>query len=61
MTPEQDRALQVFRAASKTLGTVHGKKAGGSENLYGEAYQALVRLGLVPQLKRKYRKVKHAS
>jgi hypothetical protein len=35
-----------------------GKTAPGAENAYGQAYQALVKAGLAPQIKFKYRRPK---
>jgi hypothetical protein len=55
MTEEQDKAVRAFAAASKRLSGSSGKSAGGIEAGYGEAYQALVRLGIAPQIKAKYR------
>jgi hypothetical protein len=60
LTPEQEWALAEFNAARKPLGSVFGKKSGGVENLYGQAYQRMVQLGMAQQLKKKYRKVQHA-
>lgn len=50
-----ERAWANFRAARKRLDGASGKSASGVEAQYGEAYQALVRLGAQPQLKGKYR------
>lgn len=53
LTPEQEKAISVFNAASSAL-----KKAphpAKTELIYGAAYQTLVRLGLAPQLRKKYR------
>lgn len=60
MTPEQQNALRLYNEARKPVGVVNGKKSGGVENAYGEAYQVMVRLGMAQQLRRKYRKVQHA-
>jgi hypothetical protein len=47
--------LFKFKAASERLAKVSGKSAEGAESEYGQAYQALVRAGLRPQLRKKYR------
>lgn len=45
-----------FNAASNSLRKVTGGKAGeGVEKVYGQAYQALVKVGARPQLRKKYR------
>lgn len=50
-----DRALREFEAAGKALRSAPGKAAQGAENRYGGAYQNLVRLGVRPQIRHKYR------
>jgi hypothetical protein len=50
-----DRALREFDAAGKALRVAPGKAAQGAENRYGIAYQNLVRLGVRPQIRYKYR------
>ena len=50
-----ERNLQI---ASKELAGAHGRTAQGTENKYGQAYQALVRAGYRPQLRKKYRSPK---
>lgn len=45
-----------FNKASKSLANASGKSAGGIEKAYGQAYQAMVKAGCAPQLKKKYRK-----
>ena len=55
MTDEQEKALANYRVQRKRLDNASGKSASGVEAQYGEAYQALVRLGLAPQLRNKYR------
>lgn len=55
MTDEQQKLVSAFNAASKRLGAASGKSASGVESGYGEAYQALVKAGLAPQLRRRYR------
>lgn len=54
MTHEEQvrKALDAFDAASKKLA---GKGGQGVENAYGTAYQALVTLGVRPQIRKKYR------
>ena len=52
MTEEQEKALRDYEAARKTMmGQLVGKKGAAAETAYGEAYQRLVVLGLVPQIK----------
>lgn len=53
MSEETIKAIAEFDAAAKKL-NVAGKVQ-GVENRYAAAYQALVRLGVRPQLRRKYR------
>jgi hypothetical protein len=55
VTDEQQKLISAFNAASKRLNGSSGKSAQGIEAAYGEAYQALVKAGLAPQLKAKYR------
>ena len=56
MTDEQEKALRDFNSARQALQKVGaGKAAQGYENAYGEAYQRCVRLGLMPQIRKKYR------
>lgn len=43
------------RARSVLNNALPGNQAAGIEQVYGQAYQHMVRLDLVPQLKRKYR------
>lgn len=52
---EADRLWSSYRAAAKRINGSSGKSAAGVEKEYGQAYQALVRAGLAPQLKAKYR------
>jgi hypothetical protein len=49
---ELERDLE---AARKALDSAAGKSAQGAENRYGDAYTQLVRAGLRPKLKKKYR------
>jgi len=57
MTPEQERALYDFRAASQKVASGLPFRNGGpgSENAYSAAYQRCVHLGLFQQIKAKYR------
>jgi hypothetical protein len=52
---EVERLKREFSAASKRLTGASGKSAPGIEKGYGQAYQALVRVGAAPQIKHKYR------
>jgi hypothetical protein len=47
-----ERNLAVAR---KRLDSATGRNAPGAEKEYGSAYQALVRAGVRPQLRQKYR------
>jgi hypothetical protein len=47
--------MDRFELARKKLSSGGGKNAGGLEGDYAVAFQRLVRLGLRPQLRRKYR------
>jgi hypothetical protein len=49
---ELERNLEIAR---KALDGAAGKSAQGAENKYGIAYAQLVRVGLRPKLKKKYR------
>ena len=56
MTEDEIRNLDfAFRNASDRLRKVGGKGAQGAENAYAMAYQALVKAGLKPQIRHKYR------
>lgn len=52
-----DRLISAFNAASVAVKKSLPMKQGGSgaETQYTEAYQALVRAGLAPQIRQKYR------
>lgn len=53
---DKDRLERDMASASSNLRKVVGGKAGeGTEKVYGQAYSALVRNGLRPKLKKKYR------
>jgi hypothetical protein len=56
MTDEQQKLVSTFNAARKRLDGASGKSASGVEAAYGEAYQALVKAGIAPQIKAKYRR-----
>ena len=57
MTDEQERALRDLELASKRVKACLGMKQGGSgaEKGYSAAYQYCVRLGVLPQIRKKYR------
>ena len=56
MSDDVEKLKSNLNAASSNLRRVVGGKAGdGVEKTYGQAYQALVRVGVKPQLKKKYR------
>lgn len=53
---DNERLVSNFNAASNSLRRIVGGKAGdGAEKAYGQAYQALAKAGLKPQLRKKYR------
>ena len=56
MTPEEDKLISNFNAASTNIKRQTGGKTGdGIEKQYGITYQALVKAGLKPQIRKKYR------
>jgi hypothetical protein len=55
MTDEQQKLISTMNAARKRLDGASGKSASGVEAAYGEAYQALVKAGIAPQLRKRYR------
>jgi hypothetical protein len=57
MSDEIENALRDFRAASAQVAKGQGMKGGGAgaEKAYAQAYQVLVRLGVMPQLRSRYR------
>lgn len=56
MNEDEIRRLNSsFEAAAKRLRATGGKAGQGAENAYAEAYQQLVKAGLKPQLRHKYR------
>lgn len=52
---EKSSLVSGLNAARKKLDGASGKSAQGVENGYGGAYQALVKAGIAPQLRKKYR------
>jgi hypothetical protein len=59
MTDEQDRALREYNGLRDRLSkSAAGKQSQGLENMYGQAYQRLVALGLRSQIGLKYRRPK---
>jgi hypothetical protein len=55
MTDAEQKLVSSFNAARKRLDGASGKSASGIEAAYGEAYQALVKAGLAPQMRKRYR------
>lgn len=56
MSESNDRLVSNFNSATSSLKKIVGGKAGdGAENNYGQAYQALVKAGIKPQIRKKYR------
>lgn len=56
MSEDVDRLMSSFNAASTAIKKQMGGKTGdGAEKVYGQAYQALVKAGAKPQLRKKYR------
>lgn len=56
MSENNDRLISDFNAMSTQIKKQTGGKAGeGFEKKYGQAYQALVKAGLKPQIRKKYR------
>ena len=55
LTDDGQRLVSAYNAAWKKVATSSGKSAQGAESGYGQAYQALVRAGIAPQIRRKYR------
>lgn len=56
MVEDNERAISDFNAASNNLKRiVTGKTGEGVEKSYGQKYQALVKLGLKPPLRKRYR------
>lgn len=56
MSDDIDRLTSTFNAASTAIKKQTGGKVGDSaEKVYGQAYQALVKVGAKPQIRKKYR------
>lgn len=56
MQEDNERLISNFNAATSSLKKIAGGKAGeGIEKVYGQAYQQLVKVGIKPQLRKKYR------
>lgn len=56
MSQEIERLESAFNAASTAIKKQVGGKGGeGIEAKYGQAYQALVKAGVKPQIRQKYR------
>lgn len=56
MAEDNERLVSTFNAASTNVRKSMGGKAGdASEKVYGIAYQQLVKAGLKPPLRKKYR------
>lgn len=57
MNEDQERAMRDLEAASKRVKAGLGMKQGGeaAEKNYSQAYQQCVRLGVLPQIKKRYR------
>lgn len=56
MSENIEKLHSNLNSASSNLRRVVGGKGGeGVEKAYGQAYQALVKVGAKPQLKKKYR------
>lgn len=56
MVEDNERAISDFNAASNNIKRITtGKSGEGAEKLYGQKYQTLVKLGLRPPLRKKYR------
>lgn len=56
MSEINDRLISNMNAASNNVRKIiSGKGGDGAEKKYGQAYQDLVKVGLKPQLRKKYR------
>lgn len=56
MSEDKDRLESSLNSASTAVRKQMGGKTGESaEKVYGQAYQALVKAGFRPQLRKKYR------
>lgn len=56
MSENHDRLISNMNAASSNIRKIiSGKGGDGAEKKYGQAYQELVKVGLKPQLRKRYR------
>lgn len=56
MSEDVERLESNLNAAASTVKKQMGGKGGeGAEKVYGQAYQALVKVGARPQIRKKYR------
>lgn len=56
MSEDVERLKSSFNAASSTIHkSVGGKSGDSAEKVYGQAYQALVKVGAKPQIRKRYR------
>jgi len=56
MSENHDRLISNMNAASSNIRKIIAGKGGdGAEKKYGQAYQELVKVGLKPQLRKRYR------
>ena len=56
MSNDVERLQSNLNSAIATVRKqVSGKGGDGAENMYGQAYQAMVKVGAKPQIRRKYR------
>lgn len=56
MSESNDRLISNMNAASNNVRKIiSGKGGDGAEKKYGQAYQDLVKVGLKPQLRKRYR------
>lgn len=57
MNTEREKVLQDLEIASRDVKKCLGMKqgGGGAEKKYSQAYQACVRVGVMPQIRKKYR------
>jgi len=56
MSEDKERLISDFNSASNNIKRiVAGKSGDGTEKVYGQSYQALVKAGLKPQIRKRYR------
>lgn len=55
MSEDIDKLKADFEAAARRIKEVKAGKLQGVEDAYGLAYQALVKAGVMPQIRKKYR------